>query len=160
MHEIEKKFLVLSKIFKEEALKKKDIKMGYLNTHPEKTVRLRIFGEEAVLTIKGKSTKKGLSRFEWEKKINKNEAEELLALCEPGIIEKIRYFVDIGDHTFEVDEFCGENEDLVLAEVELTSENEYFEKPDWLGEEVTGDIRYYNSHLAKNPYIHWKKDLL
>jgi CYTH domain-containing protein len=96
-----------------------------------------------------------LSRYEWEKEITLQEAQELMQLCEPGLIDKIRYLVRVGKHVFEVDEFGGENEGLTIAEVELASENESYEKPDFLGEEVTGDVRYYNSFLMKNPYRHW-----
>jgi CYTH domain-containing protein len=95
-------------------------------------------------------------RFEWETEITKQEAEQLLALCEDGIIDKIRYEVNFGNHTFEIDEFFGENDGLVIAEVELQSKNEDFNKPDWLAKEVTGDIRYYNSQLSKQPYNTWE----
>ena len=107
------------------------------------------------LTIKGASDASGLSRYEWEKEIPLNEAEDLMKLCEPGVIDKTRYLVRSGRHTFEVDEFYGENEGLVVAEVELASEDEAFEKPDFIGQEVTGDIRYYNSQLRKRPYTTW-----
>lgn len=156
MQEIERKFLVISNDFKKEAHKRTRIVQGFLNTHPERTVRIRIKGEHGYLTIKGKSNQSGLSRFEWEKEIPLAEAEELFPLCEPGIIDKIRFEVKVGNHTFEIDEFRGENEGLVIAEVELESENEAFESPDWLGEEVTAEDRYYNSNLSKNPYKTWK----
>jgi CYTH domain-containing protein len=120
-------------------------------------VRIRIRGDQAFLTIKGKSSKNGLTRFEWEKEIPVVEAEELMKLCEPGIIEKTRYLVEIEEQTFEIDEFFGENEGLIVAEIELHSENDTFKKPEWLGEEVTGEIRYYNSQLSQNPFINWKK---
>lgn len=157
MVEIERKFLVKSEEFKTQASKKFRIIQGFLNTHPERTVRIRIRGDQAFLTIKGKSSKNGLTRFEWEKEIPVVEAEALMKLCEPGIIEKTRYLVEIKEHTFEIDEFFGENQGLIVAEIELHSENETFEKPEWLGEEVTGEIRYYNSQLSKNPFINWKK---
>jgi CYTH domain-containing protein len=157
MVEIERKFLVKSEGFKNQASKKFRIIQGFLNTHPERTVRIRIRGDQAYLTIKGKSSKNGLTRFEWEKEIPVVEAEELMKLCEPGIIEKTRYLVEIEEHTFEIDEFFGENQGLIVAEIELHSENDTFEKPEWLGEEVTGEIRYYNSQLSKNPFINWKK---
>ena len=111
--------------------------------------------ERDILRIKGASDASGLSRYEWEKEIPLNEAEELMKLCEPGVIDKTRYLVRSGRHTFEVDEFYGENEGLVVAEVELTSEDEAFEKPDFIGREVTGDVRYYNSQLMKHPYTVW-----
>jgi len=129
---------------------------GYLNSKPERTVRVRIKGEKGFLTIKGKSNDSGMSRFEWEKEIPVSEAELLLKLCEPGTIEKLRYEVSFKNHLFEVDEFLGDNEGLLLAEVELTSEEEEFERPSWLGEEVTGNKKYYNSSLSKFPYKEWQ----
>ncbi len=159
MVEIERKFLVKSDKFKTQSSKKFKIIQGFLNTHPERTLRIRIRGNQAFLTIKGKSSKNGLRRFEWEKEIPVVEAEELMKLCEPGIIEKMRYLVEIEQHTFEVDEFFGENQGLIVAEIELNSENEPFEKPEWLGEEVTGEQCYYNSQLVKNPFINWKNKL-
>lgn len=158
MIEIERKFLVKAHDFKAEAYKKTRIVQGFLNTDPHRTVRIRINGEQAFITVKGLSNKTGLSRFEWEKEIPVNEAEALLALCEPGIIEKVRYLLKKNNHTFEVDEFLGENQGLVIAEVELKDENESFTKPAWLGPEVTGDVRYYNSQLSKDPYINWKNN--
>ena len=152
MQEIERKFLIRSDAFKGEASKKNRIVQGYLNSAAERTVRVRIKGNEAFITVKGKSNESGLSRYEWEKEIPVSEAEDLLKLCEPGIIEKLRHEVCLDRHIFEIDEFFGENEGLVLAEVELTSEDEKFEKPTWLGEEVTGDKRYYNSYLTKKPF--------
>ncbi len=155
MQEIERKFLVTSETFKNEAFKRTRIVQGFLNTHPERTVRVRIQGNDGFITIKGKSNKSGLSRFEWEKQISLAEAEELLHLCEPGIIEKTRYEISSDHHTFEVDDFMGENEGLIVAEIELDSETEPFSKPEWLGKEVTGDVRYYNSNLSKNPFKKW-----
>jgi CYTH domain-containing protein len=155
MIEIERKFLVKSDDFKSEAYQKKRIVQGYLNSDSERTVRIRINAEEAFITVKGKSSTNGMSRFEWEKKIPVEEAKELLKLCEPGVIEKTRHLVKAEDHTYEIDEFYGENEGLTIAEIELSSENSKFEKANWLGEEVTGDIRYYNSYLSKNPYKNW-----
>lgn len=157
MIEIERKFLVVSDVFKQKAFEKVEIKQGFLNTDPERTVRVRIRDEEAFLTVKGKSSRDGLSRFEWEKEINKKEAENLLEICEPGKIEKTRYLVASGKFTFEVDEFHGENEGLCIAEVELETKNDFFFKPDWLGKEVTGDVKYYNSQISKNPYKTWKE---
>jgi adenylate cyclase len=155
MIEIERKFLVSSDAFKNDALRKNHIAQGYLNSAPERTVRVRIKGDTGYLTIKGKSNESGLSRFEWEKEIPLAEAKALLLLCEKGIIEKIRYEVQVGKHLFEVDEFFGENEGLLLAEVELQSESEFFEKPNWLGNEVTQDQRYYNSYISKRPFTSW-----
>ncbi|WP_166959548.1 CYTH domain-containing protein [Yeosuana marina] len=155
MIEIERKFLVTSLHFKQEAFKKARIIQGFLNTHKERTVRVRIKADNGFITVKGQSMEDGLSRFEWEKEIPKDEAEALLKLCEPGVIDKIRYEIKVGKHTFEVDEFYGDNEGLIIAEVELESENETFLKPNWLGEEVTGNIKYYNSQLSEHPYNTW-----
>ncbi|HON54997.1 MAG TPA: CYTH domain-containing protein [Bacteroidales bacterium] len=152
--EIERKFLVKGE-FKHLASKSTRIIQGYLSSVPERTVRVRVKGDKGFITVKGIGNNSGASRFEWEKEISVEEAQELLSICEPGIIDKTRYLIKVGPHTFEVDEFYGENEGLTLAEVELSSENEAFEKPDWLGEEVTGDARYYNSMLMKNPYTKW-----
>lgn len=145
MLEIERKFLVNSDQFKTLAFAKNHIAQGYLNSHPERTVRIRIKGESGFLTIKGKGNESGVSRFEWETEIPLMEARHLIQLCEKGVIDKIRYEVRFGNHIFEVDEFFGDNEGLVIAEVELKSEDEIFEKPDWLGSEVTNDERYYNA---------------
>jgi adenylate cyclase len=155
MIEIERKFLVTSKVYKTEAFKKTRIEQGFLNTDPNRTVRVRIKGNKGFLTVKGKSNEAGTIRTEWEKEIDAVEAELLLKLCEPGAIEKIRYEIKAGKHIFEVDEFFGDNLGLTVAEVELNSENENFLKPTWLGEEVTGDVKYYNSQLSKHPYNSW-----
>jgi CYTH domain-containing protein len=155
MQEIERKYLVVSKDYKKEAFKNFHIKQGFLNKDPQRTVRLRMTDDKAFLTIKGKSTKNGLTRFEWEKEIDRNEAESLFDLCEPGIIEKTRYLVKAGDFVFEIDEFYGENEGLTVAEIELNQETDAFQKPHWLGKEVTGEIKYYNSQLSENPYKRW-----
>lgn len=155
MQEIERKFLVTSEAFKNVAFKRTRIVQGFLNTHPERTVRVRIQGQDGFITIKGKSNQSGLSRYEWEKQISLAEAEELLHLCEPGIIEKTRFEVESGDHIYEVDDFMGENKGLIVAEIELGSETEPFSKPEWLGKEVTGDVKYYNSNLSKNPFKKW-----
>ncbi len=152
--EIERKFLVNGD-FKPEAVKQTRIIQGYLSSVPERTVRVRVKGDKGFLTIKGIGSESGASRYEWETEIPVKEAEELLAICEPGVIDKIRYIVKSGDHNFEVDEFFGENQGLIVAEVELNSEEEAFEKPAWLGEEVTGYTKYYNSMLMKNPYKDW-----
>ena len=155
MIEIERKFLVKSDNYKKQAYAKSRIVQGFLNTNPERTVRVRINGENGFLTVKGKSNEKGTTRFEWEKEISIEEAEALLKICEPGVIEKLRYEVKIGQHIFEVDEFLGANEGLVIAEVELGSEDEFFDQPDWLGKEVTGLTQYYNSQLSKRSFKDW-----
>lgn len=155
MLEIERKFLVTSNDFMEEAFSKKRIVQAYLCSIPDRTVRIRIKGNQGFLTIKGKSNESGTSRLEWEKEIDLQEAEKLLPLCEKGMIEKIRYDVKIGSHVFEVDVFSGENDGLIIAEIELQDENENFEKPHWLGKEVTNDERYYNVFLTKKPYKEW-----
>lgn len=155
MIEIEHKFLTLSDAFKNAAHKKTRIIQGFLNTHKERTVRIRINEKKAFITVKGKANDKGTSRIEWEKEIPVSEATFLLNLCESSLIEKIRYEIKVGNHIFEVDEFSGENKGLIIAEIELSKENESFDKPDWLGKEVTGDIRYYNSQLTKFPYKNW-----
>ena len=156
MIEIERKFLVTSNVFKKESFKKTRIIQGFLNTDKERTVRVRIKGNKGFLTVKGKSNNSGLSRFEWEKEITTIDAEELLKLCETGIIDKTRYEVKKGNHIFEIDEFSGDNKGLIVAEIELNFETESFKKPDWLGEEVTGEIKYYNSQLIKQPYKDWQ----
>ncbi|RKS26211.1 CYTH domain-containing protein [Flavobacterium endophyticum] len=157
MLEIERKFLVKSDDFKAVAFAKNQIAQGYLNSHPERTVRIRIKGESGFLTIKGKGNESGVSRLEWETEIPLTEAKSLIKLCENGVIDKIRYEVKAGNHIFEVDEFFGDNEGLVVAEIELQSEDETFEKPEWLGQEVTNDERYYNAFLSNHPYTTWKK---
>ncbi|WP_338377528.1 CYTH domain-containing protein [uncultured Flavobacterium sp.] len=155
MIEIERKFLVKSDEFLKLFKTKNRIVQGYLSAVPERTVRVRIKGDKGYLTIKGKSNDSGLSRMEWEKEIDLNEAEQLLQICESGVIDKVRYEVEIGKHIIEIDVFDGTNKGLILAEIELQSEKESFEKPIWLGEEVTGDKRYYNAYLSKNPFENW-----
>ena len=155
MIEIERKFLVLSEDFKKEAFISTRIIQGFLNTDPLRTVRVRLKGEKGFITVKGISNESGTSRLEWEKEISEEEAKSLLAICETGVIEKIRYEITNGIHIFEVDEFLADNKGLVIAEIELSSENEAFEKPVWLGKEVTGIIKYYNSLLSQNPYKNW-----
>jgi adenylate cyclase len=152
--EIERKFLVRGD-FKRYVMKTTNIIQGYLSSVPERTVRVRIQDDKGILTIKGIGSKSGASRFEWETEILRKDAENLLKLCEPGVIDKNRHIIESGDHIFEVDEFHGDNEGLILAEIELKSEDEEFMKPDWLGEEVTGDVKYYNAMLMKNPYKKW-----
>jgi len=157
--EIERKFLVRDASFKQRAHKSYRIKQGYICSSGGRTVRVRQRDEQGFLTIKGPSLDGGLSRYEFEKEITLEEATQLFLLCEPGIIDKTRYLVDYEGHTFEIDEFYGDNEGLVMAEVELSSPNEAYMKPDFLGREVTGDRRFYNSHLRKNPFSLWKNDL-
>lgn len=152
--EIERKFLVKDD-FIGQAGESLLIIQAYLSLDKERTVRIRIQNEQAFLTIKGKSNVSGLSRYEWEKEIDQSEAKELLKLAIGSSIEKIRYRIPVGNHVFEVDVFSGENEGLVLAEVELQSEEEVFEKPEWLGKEVSGDPRYYNANLVLNPFNKW-----
>ena len=153
--EIEEKFLVAGN-FKPFVKTATRITQGYLSSVPERTVRPRVKEDKGFITIKGIGSASGASRFEWEKEIPVEEVQELLKLCEPGVIDKTRYLVDAGNHTYEVDEFYGDNEGLTVAEVELGAEDEAFEKPSWLGEEVTGDAKYYNSMLIKYPYKNWK----
>ena len=157
MIEIERKFLVTSDSYKTMAFANHEIAQGYLNSTPERTVRVRIKGNKGYLTIKGKGNESGMSRFEWEKEIDLSEAKSLLELCEIGVISKTRYEIKVGNHILEVDEFYGENEGLIIAEIELQSEIDSFEKPTWLGAEVTNDERYYNSFLSKNPFKNWRE---
>lgn len=149
MQEIERKFKVLSDQYKSEATGSHRIVQGYLCRVPERTVRIRLKDDKGFITIKGKSDDSGLSRYEWEKEIPAAEARELLRLCEPYPIDKTRYEVPCGGHTFEVDEFHGRHEGLVVAEVELSNGDEPFSRPEWLGEEVTGQVEYYNAYLSK-----------
>lgn len=152
--EIERKFLVRGD-YKSQAVKAVRMTQAYLSSATGRTVRVRIKDDRGCLTIKGPSTSNGMTRYEWEKEIPVDEARELLQLCEPGLIDKTRYLVPAGSLMYEVDEFYGDNEGLVMAEIELPTEDTPFEKPDWVGEEVTGDARYYNSHLKAAPYTTW-----
>ena len=155
--EIEKKILVTSDAYKATALNKIRITQGYLSSVPERTVRVRIKGESGFLTIKGIGNDSGASRYEWEMEIPVAEAEDLMKICEPGVIDKTRYEVPSDEHRWEVDEFHGDNEGLVVAELELASETEPFTKPGWIGKEVTGQVNYYNAMLMKNPYTIWQE---
>lgn len=155
MIEIERKFLVTSKAYQDEAFKKTRIVQGFLNTDPERTVRVRLKENQGILAVKGMTSNDGVTRFEWEKEISKADAENLLQLCEKGIIDKLRFEIQVGTHIFEVDEFYGDNLGLVVAEIELNHIDEPFDKPNWLGKEVTGQIKYYNSQLSKNPFNTW-----
>ena len=154
--EIERKFLVLDDSFKHEAFSKSHIVQGYICSERGRTVRVRIRDERAYLTIKGPSENGGLSRYEFEREIPLEDGKQMMRLCEPGIIDKTRWLVKSGKHTFEVDEFFGDNEGLVVAEVELAHEEEPYEKPHFIGKEVTGDRRYYNSQLRLCPFNKWK----
>ena len=144
--------------FKGEAFKALRIRQGYLSSVPERVVRVRVKGDKGFITVKGNSNVAGIARFEWEKEIPVEEADALIDLAEPGVIDKTRYLVKNtdGEHIWEVDEFHGDNEGLTVAEIELADEDESFDKPEWLGEEVTGDPRYFNSMLSRNPYNNWK----
>tara|TARA_R100001480_G_scaffold77519_1_gene87440 strand:+ start:417 stop:884 length:468 start_codon:yes stop_codon:yes gene_type:complete len=155
MLEIERKFLVTSEAYKTLAFKSTRIVQGFLNTDPDRTVRVRIKGDKGFITVKGRSNAAGTIRTEWEKEIDVDDARSLLELCEEGVIDKIRYEISAGKHIFEVDEFFGENLGLTVAEVELAEENEVFLKPNWLGDEVTGEPKYYNSQLSKHPFVTW-----
>lgn len=154
MNEIERKFLVIGE-FKSLAFSQSHIVQGYISSVHGRTVRVRICDKQGYLTIKGPSNVSGTTRYEWQQELPLAEAEELMKLCEPGVINKTRYLVHSGTHVFEVDEFYGENEGLVMAEVELASEDEAYVKPAFIGKEVTGDVRYYNSQLMKKPYTTW-----
>jgi adenylate cyclase len=155
MIEIERKFLVKNTDFIDLAVAKNRIVQGYLNSDPERTVRIRIKENQGFLTIKGIGNDSGTTRLEWETAIPLAEAEKLLALCEQGMIDKFRYDIPVGKQLYEVDVFEGNNQGLIIAEIELQSETESFEKPFWLAEEVTGDERYYNAYLSRNPYNNW-----
>lgn len=154
--EIERKFLVDGE-FRNYVTSSEKIAQGYLSSVPERIVRVRIRGEKAFLTIKGITNISGMSRFEWEKEIQLAEAEELLNLCEKGVVIKIRHIVPFEGMRFEIDEFLGANKGLIIAEVELRTESDSISTPEWLGREVTGDRRYYNSNLSKIPFSEWDK---
>ena len=157
--EIERKFLVKKgDAYKSAAFSSSHIQQGYIPADGA-TVRIRTRDDKAYLTIKGKSVNGGMTRYEFEKEIGMDEAQHLLQLCKGGVIDKRRYLVKSGNHTFEVDEFYGDNEGLVMAEVELCSEDETYEKPDFIGMEVTGDKRFYNSHLLSYPFAIWRNTL-
>ena len=156
MNEIERKFLVTSTEFLSESVQSNRIVQGYLNSNPERTVRIRIKGTKGFITIKGKGNESGTTRFEWEKEIEVTEAEQLLLLCEDGVIDKVRYEIPFGKHLYEVDVFEGNNKGLIIAEIELNDENESFEKPHWLGEEVTGHERFYHPLLRISSHTNWQ----
>ena len=156
--EIERKFKVTGD-FRPYVTRSCRICQGYLNSAPERTVRIRIKGDRGYITVKGLSSGNGMSRYEWEKEIPVEDAMDLLRLCEKGMIDKTRHIVEVTEgniaNIFEIDEFHGDNEGLVIAEIELASEEEEFLRPQWLGEEVTSDSRYYNSYLSAHPYTLW-----
>ena len=157
--EIERKFLTRSSEFIGLATGSTHIAQGYICSVPERTVRVRLRDDQGFITIKGRGNASGRTKFEWEKEISPEDAEALLGIAEPGIIDKTRYLVPNTDgrHLWEVDVFHGDNEGLVMAEIELKSEDESFDVPSWIGEEVTGDERYYNAYLAKHPYKEWRR---
>jgi CYTH domain-containing protein len=155
--EIERKFLVEGDAYRTQAFAHSRIMQGYISSQHGRTVRVRLRDDKGYLTIKGPSDAAGMSRYEWEKEIPADEARQLMTLCEPGLIDKTRYLVRSGQHVFEVDEFYGDNAGLVIAEVELAREDEPYVKPDFIGKEVTGDVRYYNSYLKANPFTQWGK---
>jgi len=152
--EIERKFLVTGD-FRDEVSESLHIVQGYISALPERTVRIRIRDDRGYITIKGRTDSSGLARYEWEKEIPLSEARELLLLCEPGVIDKTRHLIRTGKHLFEVDEFHGDNEGLIVAEIELSSADEPFIKPSWLGKEVTSELKYYNSSLSRKPFKNW-----
>ena len=156
MIEIERKFLVLNQDFIKQSHGKSRIVQGYLNSDSQRTVRIRIKDEQGFLTIKGIGNDSGTTRLEWEKEIPLAEAETLLTLSEKKAIDKVRYLISVGKHTFEVDVFAAENSGLIIAELELEQENEMYEIPDWLGVEVTGIEKYYNAYLSNHPYSSWE----
>ncbi len=155
MIEIERKFLVKNETYKSESIKKQLITQGYLSSDPKRSVRIRICEQNAYITIKGQTSESGTSRYEWEKEINIEDAKQLMLLCLEGVVTKIRHLIPFKNHTFEVDEFLKDNSGLVIAEIELSNENEDFERPRWLGKEVTGIKKYYNSQLSQNAYVNW-----
>lgn len=153
--ETERKYLVINDSFKNEATASFEIAQGYISTDPDRTVRIRLKGNDAFITIKGKSSDDGLSRYEWEKFISKEEFDELIQLCLPGTIQKTRYLMPWGKYTIEVDEFKDLNSGLVIAEIELDMDDIIGDLPTWIGQEVTGDAKYYNSQLMIRPYSQW-----
>ncbi|MCU0408482.1 MAG: CYTH domain-containing protein [Bacteroidales bacterium] len=153
--ETERKYLIKGE-FRNLAFRKSRISQGYLSSAPGRTVRVRINEGKGFLTVKGPAEKNGITRYEWEIEIGLQDAEELLLLCEPGIIEKTRYYISHEGFVIEADVFHGENEGLLMAEVELENESDSFTIPEWFGEEVSGNPMYYNSYLRENPFKSWK----
>lgn len=160
-YETERKFLVVGE-FKSQSYNATRIQQGYIASNNGRTVRVRIRGDKGYLTIKGPSGLKGITRYEFDTEIPLDDARELMEICEPGIIDKTRYLVKSPDgrHIWEIDEFYGDNEGLVLAEVELSHESEEFQKPEFIGREVTGDRRFYNNHMRSYPFKLWKEEIL
>ena len=156
--EIERKFLVKDESFKSMATESHRLTQVYICKESGRTVRVRLWDDKGYLTIKGAGSASGMSRYEWEKEISAEDARDLFMLCQSGIIDKTRYIVPVDGKTFEVDEFYGENVGLVMAEIELESEDAAFTRPSWLGKEVTGDRRYYNSMLSVHPFSEWRQD--
>lgn len=156
--EIERKFLVKDSSFKDMAAESHRLTQGYICKESGRTVRVRLWDDKGFLTIKGAGSASGMSRYEWEKEISAEDAKDLFLLCQSGIIDKTRYIVPVDGKIFEVDEFYGENAGLVMAEIELESEDAPFTRPSWLGKEVTGDRRYYNSMLSVHPFSEWRQD--
>ena len=152
--EIERKFLVKGD-FEKDVLRRQRIVQGYICVEEARTVRVRIQGDEGFLTIKSAANEKGWSRYEYEQPVSLVDAEELLKLCLPGVIDKVRHWIHAGNHLWEVDVFHGDNDGLVVAEIELSSEEEIFELPEWVGDEVTGNAKYYNAKLSQKPYSQW-----
>ncbi|MBR4688118.1 MAG: CYTH domain-containing protein [Bacteroidales bacterium] len=152
--ETERKFLVKDDGYKAQAVESHRIRQGYIAHDMGRSVRVRVLDDKGILTVKGPFVGLG-SRPEWEKEISLQEAEDLFRLCKPGSIDKTRWIVPAGERKFEVDEFHGDNEGLVMAEIELKSQDEAFGRPSWLGDEVTGDPRFYNGYLARNPFKNW-----
>lgn len=155
--EIERKFLVIGD-FKSQAVGKFEIKQGYISTDPDRVVRIRVADKKGFITIKGSSDESGMARLEWEQEIGYEDANLLLDLCNKPVIEKIRFVVEYENHIIEVDEFSGENKGLVIAEIELSDKDEQVELPNWIGNEVTNDFKYYNSYLSNHPYINWSDE--
>lgn len=155
LQEIERKFRVKNTTFLQDIKSKSKIVQGYLSSNPDRTVRIRVKNNKGFITIKGRSSDSGTTRLEWEKEIDFQEAHQLMNLCEDFIIEKTRYEVIFQNQLFEIDIFEGKNEGLIIAEIELESENQNLIFPDWLGREVTGDIRFYNAYLSRKPYANW-----
>lgn len=155
LQEIERKFRVKNTTFLQDIKSKSKIVQGYLSSNPDRTVRIRVKNNKGFITIKGRSSDSGTTRLEWEKEIDFQEAHQLMNLCEDFIIEKTRYEVIFQNQLFEIDIFEGKNEGLIIAEIELESENQNLIFPNWLGQEVTGDIRFYNAYLSRKPYDGW-----
>lgn len=158
--EIERKYLVVSDMYKSLATSSAEIRQGYLSVTPESTVRIRLYGEKVYLTIKGRPKEGEIGRLEWEREIEKEDFDTLFPLCVSGVVEKRRWIVPFGELKIEVDEFSGQNEGLILAEIEMPSEDyDPGKLPEFMGEDVTSDHRYYNSYLSRVPYILWERKI-